>query len=327
MDITTNTINTEAAMQSYQHFTLEERECLSELLKEGKTQQEIADALGRNKSSVSREIKRNHNKDGTYHPWRATVLYIVRRKRCVRRPILRNEEIFRFVSRGLDQYWPPEAISAKWKLAGGAGLSHSTIYRGIKSNLLPGYAPRTHLRRRGKRKYARGTQTIHPVHTIHDRPEDAELRSRFGDLEGDTVYGAIGKGGLLTLVDRASRYLYTVGIPSRDSAVLKDAFKTALGDVTVNSITLDNGSEFAKFLDIEAQHQTTIYFADPHSPWQRGSNENINGVIRFFFPKGTNFHAVTPDEIQHVATLINNRPRKCLGWLSPVEFVSDKCCT
>ena len=312
-------------MRSYQHFTLEERECLSELLKEGKTQQAIADALGRNKSSVSREIRRNRN--GTYHPWRATVLYIMRRRLCVRQPLLQNTKIFHFVRKGLDQYWPPEAISARWKQEGGTGLSHSTIYRGIKSKLLPSYTPKTHLRRRGKRKHTHSTQAIHPVHTIHDRPQEVELRNRLGDLEGDTVFGAIGKGGLLTLVDRMSRYLYTVGFPNRDSAVLRDAFGTVLEDVSVNSITLDNGSEFAKFLEIEAQHQTTIYFADPHSPWQRGLNENTNGIIRFFFPKGTDLHAVSPDDIQRVATLINNRPRKCLGWLSPVEFISKKCCT
>jgi len=314
-------------MRSYQHFTLEERECLSELLKEGKTQQAIADALGRNKSSVCREIKRNKNKNGTYHPWRATVLYIVRRKACVRRPLLEGKRMHLFVSKCLDQYWPPEAISARWKQAGGTGLSHSTIYRAIKRKLLPGYTSKTHLRRRGKRKPTYNTQSIHPVHTIHDRPKEVELRRRLGDLEGDTVSGAIGKGGLLTLVDRASRYLYTIGIPNRNSIVVKDAFKSALEGVCVKSITLDNGSEFARFLEIEEQHQTTIYFADPHSPWQRGSNENINGIIRFFFPKGTDFHGIPICDIQRVAALINNRPRKCLGWLSPVEFISMNCCT
>jgi len=314
-------------MRSYEHFTLEQRECLSELLREGKTQQAIADALGKDKSSVSREIRRNRNKDGGYHPWRATVLYIMRRKRCVRRPVLQDERISQFVRECLDQYWPPEAISARWKKAGNKGLSHTTIYRAIKRKWLPDYTPKTHLRRRGKRRNVHKTQTIHPVYTIHDRPEEVKLRGGLGDLEGDTVSGAIGKGGLLTLVDRRSRYLYMAGLPSRDGDIVKEAFKTALGDGQVNSITLDRGSEFAKFMEIQAQHQTTIFFADPHSPWQRGLNENTNGLLRFFFPKGTDFLTIPPDEIQFVAALINDRPRKCLGWLSPREFISTSCCT
>lgn len=316
-------------MRSYKHFTLEERGCLWEMRREGKTQQEIADALDKSKSSVSREIARNKNKDETYNPWRAYTLYKMRRKSCVRRHVLEDEEVNHYVCEHLDKHWSPEAISARWKMGGGTGVSHSTIYRGIKNRLLPDYTPQTHLRRRGKRKRKRthSTQTIRPVNTIHDRPEEVALRSRLGDLEGDTVSGAIGKGGLLTLVDRKSRCLYAVGIANRDANVLKEAFKVALGDVPVNSITLDRGSEFAKFLEIEAQHQTTIYFADPHAPWQRPLSENTNDLLRFFFPKGTDFRAVPPDEIQRVVTLINDRPRKCLGWLSPLEFISSICCT
>jgi IS30 family transposase len=148
-----------------------------------------------------------------------------------------------------------------------------------------------------------------------------------GDLEGDTVYGAIGKGVLLTLVDRTSRVLYAVCALNRESEIIKKAFETALKNVTVKSITLDNGSEFAKFPEIETEHNTTVYFADPRSPWQRGSNENMNGLLRFFFPKGINFLTVTDEELQNVVELINNRPRKCLGWLSPREFIYAKCCT
>jgi IS30 family transposase len=106
-----------------------------------------------------------------------------------------------------------------------------------------------------------------------------------------------------------------------------EAFKRALGDTPVNSFTFDNGSEFARHREISAQHNAPVYFADPHSPWQRGTNENMNGLIRFFFPKGTDFSKVTKEELQRVIDLINNRPRKCLGWLSPIEFLSLKCCT
>jgi IS30 family transposase len=114
-------------------------------------------------------------------------------------------------------------------------------------------------------------------------------------------------------------------LKSRERVLTKDAIVNALKGQQVLSLSLDNGSEFAAFKQIEKELNTIVYFADPHSPWQRGSNENINGLLRFFFPKGTNFLGVTQEELDHVITLINNRPRKCLGWLSPIEFL-NKCC-
>ena len=314
-------------MQSYTHFNQSERESLSEKLKEGKRFRQIAREMNRDVSSISREYRRNCNKDGTYHPWRATVLYMWRRKRSVRKIRVANEQIKAFVVAGLKKFWSPEIISARWKIEHpGTPLAFSTLYRSIKRKLLPGICPKAHLRRRGKRKNSRGGSIV-PVHTIHDRPAEANERQRLGDLEGDTVYGAVGKGCLLTLVDRTSRFFRAAKADSRDSAVIEAAFEHALNGYSPESITLDRGSEFAAFLRIEQKHNTTIYFADPHSPWQRGSNENINGLIRFFFPKGTDFHAVTNEKLDDVVSLINNRPRKCLGWLSPIEFLNAKCCT
>ena len=314
-------------MLSYQHFTLSERESLSEKRKEGKSLRQIAKELGRSPSSVTREYNRNCNKDGNYHPWRATVLYICRRKQCVRKPRLGNEAVREFVATGLSRFWSPEIIAQRWNKANPTKpLSHTTIYRSLKRKEIPGFSVKIHLRRRGKRKNARG-YTINPVHTIHDRPGIIEERKRLGDLEGDTVYGGIAKGCLVTLVDRTSRFLYAALAKTREGHVIEEAFMNALGDYKPKSITLDNGSEFANFSMIEQNHHTTIYFADPHSPWQRGSNENINGLIRFFFPKGTNFHEVSDEHLKYVLAIINNRPRKCLGWLSPVEFLLQFCCT
>ena len=107
----------------------------------------------------------------------------------------------------------------------------------------------------------------------------------------------------------------------------KRAFENMPINIPIHTITLDNGSEFADFKKIEADLTTTIYFADPHSPWQRGLNENTNGIIRFFFPKGTDFTKISDKELSTVISLINNRPRKCLGYISPLEFLSKKCCT
>jgi len=315
-------------MQPYQHFTLSERESLEEMRREGKSFSEIARILGRHKSSVSREYGRNKNKDGSYHPWAATIRYIVRRKSSVPKRRLDDEVALKFVKEGLEKYWSPETISARWRMEhSGVPLCHATIYRAIKRKQIKGFSAKTHLRRRGKRKNKHNSQSIQPVHTIHDRPEIAALRQRPGDMEGDTVYGAIGKGCAVTIVDRMSRMLYAALSTSRDSGLIVEAFGEALGGAAVETMTLDNGAEFAKFPEIEQRLDTTVYFCDPHSPWQRPSNENTNGLLRFFFPKGTDFLTVDREYFQHVVSLINNRPRKCLGWLSPLEFISARCCT
>lgn len=314
-------------MQSYQHFTLTERENLQEMLRDGKSNAEIARELGRHRSSIGREISRNQNKKG-YNPWYATCQYLHRRKKSKRTFRLLDKNAYDFVVKGLSQFWSPECIVERWnKGHPGEPLSHSTIYRALKRGHLIGFTRKKHLRRHGKRKNTHHTQVVHPVHTIHERPDIVNARGRLGDMEGDTVSGAIGKGCVVTVVDRQSRMLYAALCKSRDSSLIVDAFRSALGNAKVESLTLDRGSEFAKHETIEKNLRAPVFFADPHSPWQRPSNENINDVIRFFYPKGTDFTLVQEDDFQHVLSLINNRPRKCLGWLSPLEFISSMCCT
>ena len=317
-------------MQSYTHFTLEERESLSKLLDQGIGNNKIAKILGRNKSSVSREINRNKNKNGTYQQTSATISYIKRRKKCRKKFRLESEDLRQFVIEKLKAYWSPEQIVARWKKANPKSkLSAATIYTSVRNKRLSSeISPKTHLRRRGKRKSGTlNKPTIKPLHTIHDRPEEANNRLRLGDVEGDTLSGAIGKGAVLTMVDRKSRILYARLLKSRDSSLTKRAITETIESKDLKSITLDRGSEFAKFQEIEDENKIPIYFCDPHSPWQRGTNENTNDILRFFFPKGTNFHEVTEEELQEIVTLINNRPRKCLNWLSPLEFLTAKCCT
>ena len=316
-------------MQPYQHFTPEERASLAVNLAMGKSIRQIAREFSRSPSTISREVKRNWSKTtNQYNAWHAETNYRHRRKACVRKPRLADETARSFVTAGLDQFWSPEIIHFRWKREHpDSPLSHVTIYRALKRGQLPGYTPKTHLRRRGKRKNSHQSYTIHPVHTIHDRPVEVEIRQRLGDLEGDTVYGAIGKGCAVTLIDRTSRMLYAAKCESRAREHIVKAFEKALGNTYVESITLDNGAEFADFAQIEENHHTTVYFADPHAPWQRGSNENVNDLLRFFFPKGTDFHAVMDAEFDHVVWLLNNRPRICLGCLSPLEFISRICCT
>jgi len=313
--------------QSYTHFTPEERKSLQKSYTEGKTIREIAKKLNRNPSSISRELKRNYSQKSIYNWWWAETIYNQRRKKCRRHFRLNESTEKKFVADCLQKFWSPEIIVNCWKLEN-KPPAFSTIYKAVRAGLFEEFDVTSfkNLRRRGKRKNTRNSQTIHPEKTIHDRPKIIENRERLGDLEGDTVYGAIGKGAAVTLVDRKSRMLYSKIIASRDSEITENAIYSAVLEQDIKSITFDNGSEFARFKEIEKTLKADIYFADPHSPWQRGSNENINDVFRFFFPKGTNFLEVTDEKLQYVVNLINNRPRKILGWLSPIEFF-QKCCT
>lgn len=320
-------------MRSYHHFTLSERESLRIFLGQGLPYREIARRLGRNASSISREIKRNGKKDGSINAWWSTSLYIYRRKKSRRhRRLLEEPELIAFVKEKLDQFWSPEIITVKWKEQHPQDkLSASTLYRGLKLKLLEGYSEQKHLRRRGKRKFVNagntGINPIKPEHLIDEWPEEIKNRARLGDWEGDTIRGKAGQGNLFTAIDRKSRYVKLELIPGKRSKdATEEAVCKALKNQLVNSLTLDNGTEFANHGKFSQRLQATVYFAHPSSPWERGSNENINGVLRFFFPKGCDFRTITREQLDQVETLLNNRPRKCLGWLSPIEFLAS-CCT
>ena len=321
-------------MKPYTHFTLSEREYLQQFLKEGKSFREIAKLLGRSPSTISREVRRNFSKKKKrYNSWRATTLYIIRRKNCVRKPVIqKNSELYLLIADCLKKYWSPEIIAHYCKEKG-YSISFSTIYKSVKSGRFNDIKPQTHFRRKGKKKHSKhgNHATIHPEHTIHERPIVVDERVRFGDWEGDTICGAKNKSCLVTQVDRVSR-LVTAAIShnhTKDAVrnATKRAFELLMADLPVHTITLDNGSEFADFKGIEKDLNTTIYFADPHAPWQRGLNENTNDIIRFFFPKGTDFSKISEEQLLEVLSLINNRPRKCLNYLSPLDFISSKCCT
>ena len=319
---------------SYTHFTLTERNILQQFLNEGKSFREIARLMERSPSTISREVKRNFSKKKKrYNAWRATTLYITRRKRSVRKPVIQqNTELYNLIKECLEKYWSPE-ITAHYCTERGYPVSFTTIYKAVRLGLFADIKPKSHFRRKGKKKHAKhgNHATIHPEHTIHDRPSIVEDRLRLGDWEGDTVCGAKNKSCLVTQVDRKSKLLVAAISPNHTKDAVRKATKRAFElleiDIPIHTITLDNGSEFADFKGIEEDLNTTIYFADPHAPWQRGLNENTNDMLRFFFPKGTDFNSITEDDLLCVLHIINSRPRKCLGFLSPLDFISKKCCT
>lgn len=322
---------------SYIHYTLNERKYLQDLLSQGYSFRKIAQYLGRSPSSVSREVNRNKSKrpkDGTvsnnkfcYNSWRAQVLSIVRRKNATHYRLKEHTQEWNYIVFALTQYWSPEEIYYRWKIDNPTGKTFgiSTIYRAIKRKAFPDITPQTHLRRRGK-KYKKKTtncNTIHPDRIIPEWIPEIKERQRIGDWEGDTILGTPGCGAVVTQVDRKSRYLIAKLITTKQSEETKNAITDMFKGYPLHSISLDNGSEFALFREIEKELKVLIYFAEPYKPWQRGTNENTNGILRFFFPKGCNFLNVTQQELDYIVNLINNRPRKCLGWKTPAEVFKE----
>ena len=321
---------------SYTHLTLNERKYLQQLLAEGLSFRKIAAILERSPSTISREVKRNkakyrpHGKSDNkywYNHWRANNLYIRRRREQNRAALEPDMGQWDYIIAGLKNYWSPEEISGRWHRMNPEEkpICVSTIYRYIKLGKFPGVTAKKHLRRHGKRILPRNSNynSIQPDRIIPEWPEEIRNRIRIGDWEGDTVYGGVGKGLVVTMVDRKSRYLRMGLLASRTADGTREVIEKLLNGLPVKSISLDNGSEFSEFRKLEASLSTLVYFAEPHKPWQRGTNENTNDIIRFFFPKGFDFRTVTDEDIHFVEDLINNRPRKCLGWKTPAEILEE----
>ena len=319
-------------MLSYIHFTHDERVCLQKLLSEGKSFRKIASILGRSPSTISREVKRNcsktppkkkSNNKFNYNHWRAQILTICRRRQNRRTALKPGTFKYNYVADKIKMFWSPEEIAMRMrKDYPDQIVGVSTIYRYIKLNAFAEITKQTHLRRKGKnRNYVHhNSNVIHPDRIIPEWPDEIKNRSRIGDWEGDTVYGGVGKGLIVTLVDRKSRFLRAGKLNSRNAEETRLVIQRLLDNHVVKSISLDNGTEFAEFKLLEENIEAPVYFAEPHKPWQRGTNENTNDILRFFFPKGYDFRQLTQAQLDVVVDLINNRPRKCLNWKSPAEI-------
>ncbi len=310
------------------HLTVEERDRIAQLLHQGANQKEIAKALSRSPATISRELRRNRiGKE--YYSGHAQNQAECRRKE---RPLARkfdHSEINETVRSGLAHDWSPAQIAGRLKQQHpgfpARHVSGQTIYNWIKKDGDREHWE-SHLRRRGKRPYRRKNTGNHGA-PIDQRPLEIELRLRIGDFEGDTVLGPPGTGGVVTLVDRKSRYTIITKIHSKDSEHVHDRIKKRLRELAEEerrSVTFDNGGEFARCYRLEKHLGMALYFADPGCPHQRGTNENTNGLIRQYFPKGIEFRDVTHYQVRAVEDLLNNRPRACLDYRTPTEVFFDK---
>lgn len=325
-------------MSHYKHLTINERESLYLKRGQGKSIRAIAGEIGRSPSTVSRELSRNRCSHRPYSPSAAQSRYERSKKRCGRKPILLDPAARDLVRRLIGAYeWSPEEIENRLKREKNPiRVSYSTIYRALKNGLLDGeklkylrkcdrYA--FHLRRKGKPRKKNNKESqqgkIHVSYTIAQRPASANDRSELGHWEGDTVEGKQGGARFVTQVDRKARYLLAVKVPNGSAEAVRDAMISMFQRLPVEkvrSITTDRGHEFGRHEEVSAAvHQVPFYFADPYSPWQRGTNENTNGLLRQYFPKHKSLDAVTQDELAAVVDKLNHRPRKCLGWRSPYE--------
>jgi IS30 family transposase len=319
---------------NYIHLTIEERACLRKYYIEGKSYREIARLLGRNVSTISREIARNYThryEYNTYYPHTAQKKYLLRRSFC-HRGMFWNEEVINYINEKLLLTWSPEQIACTpcdIKLP-----SFKTIYRWIYEKYLVKGNLKV-LRRKGK--YA-GNKTRSKYNTgksIRKRDKSVYSRKEFGHWEADTVVSGKGKSKtcFATLAERKSRFYIAIKIPNRTAKVMADAVIGVLSKLpkgAIKTITCDRGPEFAEWLRIEKELNCDVYFADPYCAWQKGSNENSNGLLREFYPKGRNLSRVSPKTLEKNLALINARPKKVLGFKKPVDLFNlflTKCCT
>ena len=298
-------------MSHYSHFTTEERELSRVLKAQGLNYTQIAERLGKDKSSVSREFARNSREDSTYSANYADKQYAERRKNCGRKPILENEQAKNYVIEKLEQRWTPEQIARRAKLEKQPFVfSYPTIYRAIDSGRLPKQLEKI-MRFKCKHKKCKGEDRrgkIPDTVSIHERPAGAENRSHFGHWESDTVLGKRGTGCIATHVERKSGYLVAVKIPDRQDKAFTVATIAAFAKISEKlkkSFTVDNGKEFAAHKELAAGTGMKVFFCDPYSPWQRGTNENTNSLIIQFFPNGTSFDDFSDEQLQAVVDLIN----------------------
>lgn len=326
---------------SFKHFTIEERERIQEMLWQKSTIRDIAKALGRHHSSVAREIKKNIPLQRSYKPRVANARALEKRTCRGRKLRLKNEFIRRYVISGLKDGLSPEQIAGRLNTDyPNESISHEAIYQYIYSQvnregrgyMKPGYHDlRQYLKRRhrfrrkpGMRRSKRVFRPKGPC--IDDRPEEVLKRKTVGHWETDSMVSRQSTVGLNTIVERKTGLVFITKIENTTAEVTKEAVVKRLEVLPQNfrqTITSDNGSENSMYDSVMTKLGLHWYFAHPYHSWERGTNENTNGLIRWYFPKGTDFATISDEAIKVVEDALNNRPRKRLGWRTPLEVFNE----
>lgn len=309
---------------SYQQLTEGKRYQISLLVAQGCTPAEISRQIGVHRATVGRELKRN-SQEGVYCPDRAQQQTLSRRSTSIKYQIPNDTLVY--VEWALSLDWSPDQISAVGKRIG-YPVSHEWIYRHVAADKASGGQLYKHLRQ-GHKRYRRGKNSKRsvipdPVY-IDDRPAIVEERSRIGDWEVDTVMGKQGTGAIVSLAERTCRLYLIRKLEAKTAEAVADAMIDMLKPYAahVHTITADNGSEFVAHKKVAEGLDADFFFAHPYAAWERGLNENFNGLLRQYIPKGTDLREVTDEKIAVVQQRINLRPRKCLGYLQPQKVFDD----
>ena len=314
--------------RKYNHLVSEERDLIAVRNAEGKGLEEIAKEIGRSPSTVSRELRRNKSSKGLYLATEADKQAMQRKSKAHQRTRIPDEFTRQYIEdRIIQDQWTPEQISGRLKREYPEHyVSHETIYQYIYNEKpeLGLYLPRKRHQRlpKSKLRKTKGSKILDRV-SIKERPPEIEKREEFGHFEADCVVSSRkGKGALLTMAERVSRYTIIAKLDEKTSSQTNLALSFALSKYPkglVKSTTYDNGLEFAGHKEVNNVINMTSYFCEPYHSWEKGTIENRNGVIRYYFPKGTDFSKITEEQIKYVQDKINNRPMKLLGFRTPKE--------
>ena len=314
-------------MRTYQQLTYEQRCQISALMKSGCSQRKIAKTIGTTQSTVSRELERNTGARGYRHK-QAQEKTQQRRAKAVQRTKM-TPVMIKTIESKLRIEWSPEQISG-WLLNREELISHESIYLHIWADKQAGGGLYTHLRRQGKKydKRRNGKSTrgqIKNRFSIDDRPKVVDDKSRIGDWEIDTVIGKGHSGALVTIVERVTKLTVSSRVNSKSATGVTQATIALLKpfEDVVHTITADNGKEFAYHEEISKALSADVYFAHPYSSWERGLNENTNGLLRQYFPKNTDFKKVEQIEVRRAVRRLNSRPRKDLDFKTPAQLMDE----
>lgn len=333
-----HSVHSQPPVISSRYLSLQDRLVIADRRSAGESMTAIAKAIGKSTATVSREI-RGRSLEGLYLPYHAHTAAAASRSRPKASKLVTNDQLRHVVEEGLSKRWSPEEISHRlvkdYPDDEGMRVSHETIYQalyfqargGLKREVAQALRTGRTRRKPRRRPDQRQHRFVDPMIMISDRPAEVADRAIPGHWEGDLIMGEANKSAIATLVERATRYTLLVHLPDGHHAeAVRDGLIATIATLPAHlrgSLTWDQGCEMARHKQFSIATDMAVYFCDPASPWQRGTNENTNGLLRQYFPKGTDLSAFGPEDLEHVAQQLNGRPRKTLDWETPAERLRD----